>query len=221
MFTGIIRDKGIVTAATGSSGSVRLKIQSRLSAADFQIGASVACNGVCLTVCEIATTNETSTEFLVDVGPETLAASRFGNIKIGDLLHLEPALRAGDSMGGHNVTGHVDGTAKVVQSTGLPGGFWKLILAIPEQWSVCTIAKGSIAVAGVSLTIAHVNQNSPIPKTVLVEIMLVPHTLLQTCLGFLQAGDEVEIECDATAKMVASVVTHMLNSRVYTNNLRS
>lgn len=213
MFTGIIRDKGTVTKIERhSETSLSLWIESSLPEREFENGASVACNGVCLTVCEASSVGD-RIQFKVDLGPQTLAATRFSSIQPQTKIHLEPALRVGDAVGGHNVTGHVDGTVRVVDSILSADGFCKLVLDIPSLWAPYMIAKGSVAIAGTSLTIAQVRPHDEKPKAVFIEIMLIPHTLSETCLGDLQAGDVVEIECDQMTKMVASVVTRMLNMR--------
>lgn len=214
MFTGIIRDKGIVKKVEHHSPtSLSLWIESSLAVCHFESGASIACNGVCLTVSESKSTSQDRIQFKVDVGPETLAATRFSLMRPEMHIHLEPALRVGDALGGHNVTGHVDGVVRVVECRLSDDGFCKLILDVPSQWSPYMIAKGSVAIAGTSLTIAHVRPHDEKPKAVFIEIMLIPHTLTETCLGDLQPGEVVEIECDQMTKMVASVVTRMLNMR--------
>jgi riboflavin synthase len=178
MFTGIVRELGHVDAFDGS----RLVVDAEPTTAE--IGDSISINGVCLTVVERDTGR-----FSFDVVPETLSRTTLGSLSTGDLVNVEPALRAGDPLGGHIVQGHVDGVG-AVRSTGEP--VW--IDAPPEVLRYCA-EKGSIAVDGVSLTIAALDEAG-------FAVALVPHTLDVTTLGNAAPGTAVNLEVDVLAKYV-------------------
>ncbi len=175
MFTGIVREVGRVVEFDGS----RLVVD---AAAKAEAGDSVAVAGVCLTVLD-------GSRLAFDVVPETLSRTTLGGLKAGDRVNIEPALRVGDPLGGHNVQGHVDGIGHV-RSIGEP--VW--IDAPGEILRYC-IEKGSITVDGVSLTIAAIDDAG-------FAVALIPHTLAETTLGELQPGDPVNLEADVLAKYV-------------------
>jgi riboflavin synthase len=177
MFTGIVRERGRVAAFDGS----RLVVEApRTTAA---VGDSIAVSGVCLTVVE--------TEPLAfDVVPETLERTTLGSLAPGDEVNVEPALRAGEPLGGHIVQGHVDGVGTLRGSSG--GLTW--FDARPDVLRYCVV-KGSIAVDGTSLTVAGLDEGG-------FAVALVPHTLEATTLGSLEPGDRVNLETDVVAKYV-------------------
>ncbi len=182
MFTGLVREVGRV--ASFEDG--RLRVESQLAAA---IGDSVAVAGVCLTVVD----GDRRT-LAFDAVPETLARTTLGRLVPGNCVNLEPALRAGEALGGHYVQGHVDGTGRV--RTVEPEGEGRRIrFDAPGEILRYCVEKGSIAVDGVSLTIAGVDENG-------FSVALIPHTLEVTTLGSLAAGDEVNLETDVLAKYV-------------------
>ncbi|MGY3803681.1 riboflavin synthase [Pigmentibacter ruber] len=207
MFTGIIRDLGKVEFLFKSENSLKLTISSSLQMSFFAQGASVACNGCCLTVIESYSKNNTS-YFTVDVGYQSLALTNLGKLEIGSSLNLEPALLLGDSLGGHHVSGHVDALCKITFFEKYDDEFWKLKINIPQEFSHWVILKGSIAVAGISLTIANIN-GLPAGDSE-IEIMIIPHTYSNTILQEYKADMEIEIEFDQTVKTIASVVKNML-----------
>lgn len=211
MFTGLVRDVGIVVGWTRSSSSAKMSIETMLPEKDLLLGASVACNGVCLTV--VAHRVDSDRRFFdVELGPETLALTRFGSHSfsgLGARINLEPAIRMGEAFGGHVLTGHVDALATVVENEGSGEGFWKLKLQLEPRFGRFLVKKGSIAVAGVSLTIANCDRAAG-----WVEIMLIPHTLQQTNLSEFTEGSRVEIEFDSQVKMVAEMLENMVPEHI-------
>jgi riboflavin synthase len=224
MFTGIIQDVGTVidvlplsgsaASGTGSFGQhsgLRLVICTHLPFDRFLIGASVCCNGACLTVVEkhaVPATGETLLMF--DVGPTTLKLTELGGLKRGSAVNLEPSLRMGDDLGGHEVSGHIDCKVPVVALQKLDENFWKLTLAFESQHKKFLNQKGSISVKGTSLTIAEVFPN-PVNKMLLnLEIMIIPHTLANTCLGSLEVHELVEIEFDKFTKAMVENIERLL-----------
>ncbi|TMJ93130.1 MAG: riboflavin synthase [Actinobacteria bacterium] len=185
MFTGIVRELGRVESVEEDAGSVRLRIAAPETAADAQVGDSVAVSGVCLTATRVA--NGT---LAFDAVPETLRRSSLHGLEPGASVNLETPLRAGDPLGGHYVQGHVDGvgTVAAVDAEGAE------IAAPPELLRYC-VEKGSIAVEGVSLTIAALTDTG-------FRVALIPHTREVTTLGALSPGDEVNLEVDVLAKYV-------------------
>jgi riboflavin synthase alpha subunit len=187
VFTGIVRELGHVVSAQANGGGVRLRIQAGETASTAAPGDSVAVNGCCLTVTAVA---DATLDF--DAVAETLARTTLGGLDEGAEVNLEPALRAGEPLGGHFVQGHVDGRGRVA-ALDLEGEGARLRLQLaPELVRYC-VEKGSIAVDGVSLTIAALGEDG-------VEIALVPFTLEHTTLARLSARDEVNVEVDLLAK---------------------
>jgi riboflavin synthase len=185
VFTGIVRELGRVEAVEPNGDGVRLRIAAPGAASGSSVGDSIAVNGVCLTIAE---TSDGSLAF--DAVAETLRRSTLGRLEQGAGVNIEPALHAGDPLGGHFVQGHVDGVGRVrsVSDEGLQ------IEAPPELMRYC-VEKGSIAVEGVSLTIAALDDDG-------FTVALVPHTREVTTLGRMAEGDEVNLEADVLAKYV-------------------
>ena len=213
MFTGIIRDVGRVldVVPLGQGGS-RVVVVTSLQKNLFELGCSVACNGACLTVVdfhEVPSTQETLLEF--DVGPETLARTTWGSAQKGRAVNLEPALRAGDSLGGHEVLGHVDTLGRVVsfEQTN-DSGFWRLRIEIQGPYLTYCIPQGSVTLAGVSLTLAAVEALEAEGAGVCIEIMIVPHTLEKTHFANLKAEDSLEVEFDCRVKTIVQTVKALL-----------
>jgi len=187
VFTGIVRELGRVVSARSNGGGVRLRIQADETASAASPGDSVAVNGCCLTVTSVG---DGTLEF--DAVPETIQRTTLGGLDEGADVNLEPALRAGEPLGGHFVQGHVDGRGSVA-TLGQEGDGARLRLELaPELLRYC-VEKGSIAVDGVSLTIAALHDGG-------VEIVLVPFTLEHTTLADLRPGDAVNVEVDLLAK---------------------
>ena len=189
MFTGIVKERGRVTAFTGGENGVRLRVAAPRTAASVAIGDSIAIGGVCLTVVELE-----DAEVSFDAVPETLARTALRRLEAGDDVNVEPAIRAGEPLGGHLMQGHVDGVGLVrsVEPEGDGRRIW--VDAPPDVLRYC-VEKGSIAVDGVSLTVAALDDTG-------FAVALIPHTLAETTLGELAAADEVNLEADVLAKYV-------------------
>jgi riboflavin synthase len=195
MFSGIIADVGHIIEAHDRDGALRLIIAtSALDLSDVQLGDSIAVNGVCLTV--VASNQMT---FAVDVSRETLNCTG-GLDEIGAPVNLEKALRLADRLGGHLVSGHVDGVGEVIEFADL-GESWKLVVQAPQALAKYIAVKGSICINGVSLTINHVNNRE-------FSVNLIPHTLQMTNLKNLRVGSCINLEVD----MIARYVERMLKA---------
>lgn len=194
MFTGIVEELGTVTTLDRGPDSARLSVRGPLVTGDATHGASIAVNGVCLTVVEHA-----DGEFTVDVMAETLSRSSLGSLRPGDRVNLERAMAAGGRFGGHVVQGHVDGTAQVLER--VPGDRWELVrLSLPAELARYVVEKGSITVDGVSLTVASIDDTS-------FTVSLIPTTLDLTTLGHKGIGDLVNLEVDVLAKYVERLMS--------------
>lgn len=189
MFTGIVETLGEVTAARVEGDGVRLQVRSPMIACSATMGASVAVNGVCLTVVRF---DETS--FDLQAGPETLRLTNLGELRPGGHVNLERPLRMGDRLGGHLVQGHVDGMAVIV-SRQVQGEWETVWFRCESRLTRMMIPKGSIAVDGVSLTLVEVTADG-------FSVALIPHTLEVTTLGKKVSGDSVNIEVDMFGKYV-------------------
>ena len=197
MFTGIVQGIGKVESLRAIPGGTRrVTVKTDLEVGKLPIGASIAVNGACLTM--VARKHGRPSSFSADIGPETLACTTLGALAAGGRVHLEPALRLGDPMGGHMVSGHVDGPGTVI-SANRQGGTLLLRVSAPAEVMPYVFRKGSIAVDGVSLTVNSVLQND-------FEVLLIPHTLASTLLGELRPGSRVNLEADMIAKQVRSYV---------------
>ena len=189
MFTGIVEELGTVDSIDHGPDSAVLRITGPLVVSDAVHGASIAVNGVCLTV-----TEHDDAAFAVDVMAETLRRSSLGSLRPGDRVNLERAMPADGRFGGHIVQGHVDGTATVARRT--PGDRWETVeLTLPGSLAAYVVEKGSITVDGVSLTVASVADHS-------FTVSLIPTTLELTTLGTKAVGDPVNLEVDVVAKYV-------------------
>jgi len=191
VFTGIVREKGRVVSAelNGDGRSLTLRIAAPQTAAATSLGDSVSVAGCCLTA--VAADDG---ELLFEAVPESLARTTIAKLGEGTQVNLEPALRAGDPLGGHYVQGHVDGVGGV-RSLESEGDGARLWLDVPPDLLRYCVEKGSLAVDGVSLTIAAIDDRG-------VGIALVPHTLRETTLSALESGDGVNLETDVLAKYV-------------------
>ena len=188
MFTGIIDELGEVAAVESSPDGARLRIRAEL-AAELGEGDSVAVDGACLT-----STSVTGDAFDADVMHQTLELTTLGGLEPGSRVNLELPLRASDRLGGHVVQGHVDGTGPVAEIS--DDGFAKrLRIELPEELLPYVVEHGSIAIQGISLTIAALTADA-------VEVSLIPETLERTTLGAAQPGDRLNVECDVLARYV-------------------
>ncbi len=193
MFTGIIEEVGRVQAVRRGARSAVLQIAANTVTADLNIGDSVAVNGVCLTVTEL-----TSGGFAADVMPETLSRSNLGALAPGGRVNLERALAANGRFGGHIVSGHIDGVGRVQATRRDDNAIWYEIAAAPQLLRY-VVEKGSIAVDGISLTVARVNAAG-------FAVSVIPHTAAATTLTERRAGDSVNLECDILAKYVEKLL---------------
>jgi riboflavin synthase len=197
MFTGIISDVGEVLQVEERGLLRRLQIACHYEAATIETGASIAHAGVCLTVVEIAPTSE-GAAIVVEVGAETLARTTAGKWTVGAKLNLERSLRVGDELGGHMVSGHVDGTAELIWRRDFDG-MAHFKLQPPAPLSKFIAEKGSVALDGTSLTVNAVEDDG-------FEVLLIPHTLAVTTWGERRGGDRVNIEVDQMARYAARLM---------------
>ena len=190
MFTGIVTDMGRVRKVEPTDRDRRYEIETAWDTATLDLGASVSHAGCCLTVVETG-----PGWFAVEVSGETLSKTTLGDWKAGDRVNLERAAKLGDEMGGHVVSGHVDGLGRVVAVTP-EGGSHRLVIAAPAPLHRYIAAKGSITIDGVSLTVNTVEGRA-------FGLNIIPHTWSETTLGALKAGDSVNIEIDMLARYLA------------------
>ncbi|HTA51889.1 MAG TPA: riboflavin synthase [Candidatus Acidoferrum sp.] len=196
MFTGIIEAAGKIDALDrrGSDGRLRVSLaEAPEIAAETKLGDSIAVNGCCLTVAEFA-----SDHFSADLSAETLGRTSLGEKKAGDMVNLERPLAAGARMGGHFVQGHVDGVGRVAKVVP-EGESWWLSIEVPEQLRRYVVEKGSIAVDGISLTVARWHDG-------IADIAVIPFTHTHTNVGAMGRGDAVNLEIDILAKYVESLL---------------
>jgi riboflavin synthase len=189
VFTGIVREVGRVTAVEGDGDGVRLVLQAPVVTGSLQVGDSVAVNGVCLTAESVAAKLVT-----LHAVPETLRRTTLGSLARGDAVNVEPALRAGEPLGGHYVQGHVDGVGRI-QSVEAEGEGLRVVVEAPPELLRYCVEKGSIALDGVSLTVAELFDDA-------FAVALVPHTMAATTLSELSPGREVNLEVDILAKYI-------------------
>jgi riboflavin synthase len=193
MFTGIITDIGEVSARDGG----RFAIRSAYDPASIDLGASIACDGVCLTVTSVTAEGKGCT-FTLDVSNETLSKTTLAEWKPGRAINLERALKAGDELGGHIVSGHVDGLARILSVTP-DGDSVRFLLETAPNLARFIAPKGSVALDGTSLTVNEVDQNR-------FGINLIPHTLTRTAWGRKKPGDLVNLEVDMFARYMARLL---------------
>ena len=189
MFTGLVEELGILQSVRHGSASAQLNIAAGKVTQDIKIGDSIAVNGVCLTAVKFS-----SQGFTADVMAETLSKTNLGNLKPGDRVNLERALRLGDRLGGHMVSGHIDGVGTVAAKETLDIAILITINAPPEVLRYI-IKKGSVAIDGTSLTVVDFTDNS-------FQVSLIPHTAKETTLGFKKPGDTVNLEGDIIGKYI-------------------
>lgn len=199
MFTGIVTDIGTILS-TEQRGDLRLVIGCNYAMPEVAIGASIACSGVCLTVVE-----KGGDWFAVDVSGETINCTAPGVFIEGGRLNLERSLKLGDEMGGHIVTGHVDGVGTIARFDPV-GDSWTVEVAVSDALAPFIAAKGSITVNGVSLTVNQVTDNA---EGAVFTLNIIPHTAQVTTLGDLKAGDSVNLEIDVLARYLRRMKDHM------------
>jgi len=189
MFTGIVEELGTVKVA----GS-RLSIACERVMEDTTLGASIAVNGVCLTAVEVRDDG-----FAADLAPETLERSNLGDLRAGDRVNLERPITLAARLSGHIMQGHVDGTGVLESLRPLENGNWELLLQVPDALDRYLVFKGSIAIDGISLTVADVNAGR-------VRVAIIPHTYAATNLSGRKPGNRLNIECDMLAKHVEKLL---------------
>ncbi len=189
MFTGIIEEKGVIKSIRSGGRFARIVISAAKIIEDLKIGDSINTDGVCLTVTEFS-----SSSFTVDVMPETLLRSTFGKLKPGSTVNLERALRLSDRLGGHIVSGHIDGTGRLEKIRKDENAIWLSIVA-EEPILRYIVEKGSVAIDGISLTIVKVDHHT-------FEVSVIPHTQAETTILTKKTGDAVNIECDIIGKYI-------------------
>jgi riboflavin synthase len=198
VFTGIVTDIGEVLAVEArADGLRRLSIASRYAADSIQIGASISCSGICLTVVKVSQRDGGSV-FHVDTGAETLAVTTAKDWKAGTKLNLERALRMGDELGGHLVSGHIDGIAQITARENLPE-MARFELKAPAALSRFIAQKGSVALDGISLTVNAVRGEQ-------FSVLIIPHTLAVTTLGSMREGAQLNLEVDMMARYAARLM---------------
>ncbi|MCG8551888.1 MAG: riboflavin synthase [Desulfobacterales bacterium] len=193
MFTGLVSEVGHVVGISKGPNSAKLTIGAKQILEDIKIGDSIAVNGVCLTV--VSYTKDT---FTVDVMPETMVLTVIHDLKSKDKVNLEPALRVGDRFGGHIVTGHIDGMGTISQSVQEDNAI-RITINVSEAIRRYIIQKGSVAIDGISLTVAGIDQNS-------FQVSIIPLTGMETIILQKKVGDRVNIECDVIGKYVEGLL---------------
>jgi riboflavin synthase len=197
MFTGIVTDVGeVLTVRPRAEGLQRIKIACAYPRASIVDGASIACNGVCMTV--VGAGEEDRTWFAVDAAAETLAVTTVGTWHAGSRINLERALKIGDELGGHIVAAHVDGIADVIQREDMTD-MARFTLRVPRPLAKFIASKGSVALDGVSLTVNEVADDT-------FSVLIIPHTLSVTTLGSWQAGSKINLEVDLMARYAARLM---------------
>lgn len=194
MFTGIIEEIGAVEAFTRYSSGARLSVRCALVLSDLTAGGSVAVNGVCLTAVDIQPDG-----FSADLAPETLDRTNLGDLAPGISLNLERPVSMQTRLGGHFVQGHIDGTGSLEAMRDLGSGNWELVVRIPGVLDPFVVYKGSIAIDGISLTVASI-------ENCLLRTAIIPHTYAATNLATRRSGDRLNIECDILAKYVEKLL---------------
>lgn len=193
MFTGIIEELGKIEALTRAGDNALIKVRAKTVTENTKDGDSIAVNGVCLTA-----TNVKKKSFMADVSQETLNRSTLGVLKVGSVVNLERAVTPSTRLGGHIVQGHVDAAGEFLGAT-QNGDFWTVSIGFPKEIAPYLVFKGSVAVEGISLTVANLTDEK-------FEIAVIPKTWEKTNLHRLRAGDAVNLEADITAKYIERIM---------------
>jgi riboflavin synthase len=194
LFTGIIEELGAVESVIKQTAGARLRVRCEQVLSDLRQGSSIAVNGVCLTAVELG-----GDFFAADLAPETLGRSNLGDLTEGARVNLERPLAPTDRLSGHIVQGHVDGTGEFLSLEQLGDENWWLKIRVPEELDRYLVFKGSIAIDGISLTIASLDAR-------VLGVTIIPHTYRSTTLGTHRPGDRVNLECDVLAKHVEKLL---------------
>jgi riboflavin synthase len=195
MFTGIIEETGIARVV-----GARLTVECRIVLSDIHPGASIAVNGVCLTAVDIG-----QDSFSADLAPETLRRSNLGDLRVGSRVNLERPVSLAQRLSGHIVQGHVDGTGEFLSMDQLGDDNWWLRIRVPPELDRYLVFKGSIAIDGISLTIAAI-------EDCVLSVTVIPHTYHHTTLGTRAPGERVNLECDMLAKHVEKLLANSLEN---------
>ena len=195
MFTGIIEEIGTCVVLQEVDTSLRLLFSAEKVLGDLKVDDSIAVNGVCLTV-----TSTDSRQFEAWAVAETLKKTTLGSLKVGDRVNLERAATLSTRLGGHLVQGHIDGLATVKEVNSIGGESWEFFFEVPQEYMRYIVPRGSIAINGVSLTVAEVDGN-------VIKVAIIPHTYSETIFQWLREGDKVNIELDIIAKMVERLMS--------------
>lgn len=204
MFTGIIEEIGIIKNVKKDNKSSIITIQGKKIFEDINIGDSISVNGVCLTV-----TTFSNEIFTADVMNETLSRSSLGSLQNGSYVNLERAMSASGRFGGHIVSGHIDGTGKIIKIKRDDNAIWYTV-TVEDNLIKYIVEKGSIAIDGISLTVVNVNENS-------FSVSIIPHTSQETILSHRLVGDIVNIENDIIGKYVEKLITFEKNKKDESN----
>jgi len=197
MFTGLIEMLCIVKSVRNTAGAMQLTVDLGKLADETKVGDSIAINGTCLTVAQL-----TANVAVFDVSPETLRKSALGKLKAGSQVNVERAVKAGDRLGGHIIAGHIDGTATIA-AVHKQDKVWNIKFSAPSELLDQMVVKGSVAVDGVSLTIASLDKGS-------FGAAIIPETLKKTTLGKIKIGDSVNIETDMIVKIIKKQLDKIL-----------
>jgi riboflavin synthase len=200
MFTGIVEEIGTITSVQGSKDAIVFTIAAQKIMGDMSLGDSISVNGVCLTV-----TDFSPASFSVDVMPETVKGTSLNQLKQGSKVNLERAMAANGRFGGHFVSGHVDGIAKISKKQRVSNAVY-YELQVAEELTDTLIHKGSITIDGISLTIFGLEKDK-------VVISIIPHTLTESILGTKAVGDIVNIECDMIGKYIKKFINQQVNPK--------
>jgi riboflavin synthase len=194
MFTGIIEELGTVEALESQAAGSRLKVRCATVMSDLTVGASIAVNGVCLTAVD-----PRPDSFSADLAPETLRRSNLGALRAGSRVNLERPLSPAGRLSGHIVQGHVDGVGEFLSLDALGADNWWLRIRVPFELDAFLVYKGSIAIDGISLTIAALEGE-------VLSVTIIPHTYRNTTLGGYHPGAQLNLECDILAKHVEKLL---------------
>lgn len=200
MFTGLITEMGEVVSISKKETGARFFLKAKEAASEARLGDSISINGTCLTVVEIK-----GDILAFDLSDETLKSTNLGQLRIKDRVNLEPSLRLDSKLGGHFVTGHIDGVGKI-KSKDLAGDVYKVTISTEKRLAGFLVEKGSVAVDGISLTVVDVFDDA-------FSVVIIPHTAGMTTIGIKNAGDSVNIEVDILAKYVSKFLNRDKNER--------
>jgi riboflavin synthase len=190
LFTGLIFELGDIVSLERRGKSARLFLDAKSLSQEAKLGDSIAINGTCLTIVEIR-----GTTLAFDISDETLKSTNLGELKVRDRVNLEPALRLSDRLGGHFVTGHIDGVGRM-RSKSLEGEVYRIVIETEPWIAEYLVEKGSVAVDGISLTVVDLLRDG-------FSLVIIPHTAKLTTLGLKSAGDRVNVEVDILGKYVS------------------